>query len=75
MNELQSLNKPITALIPLSYTYDFIDFPIFIKNDFYLNKLIYTILISQFYFLGLNYKNYQYKIKYLKLFYNFSKIV
>jgi len=73
INELQSLDKPITALVPVSHTYDFIDFPIFIKNNHYLNKFIYTILISQFYFLGLNFKNYQYKIKFIRLFYNFSK--
>lgn len=75
INELQSLNKPVSALIPVSHTYDFIDFPIFIKNNFYLNKLIYTILISQFYFLGLNFKNYQYKLKFIKLFYKFSKLI
>lgn len=75
LNELQSLDKPIAALIPVSHTYDFIDFPIFIKNNFNLNKLIYTILISQFYFLGLNFKNYQYRLKFLKLFCNFSKLI
>jgi hypothetical protein len=75
LNELQNLDKPIAALIPASHTYDFIDFPIFIKNNLQLNKLIYTILVSQFYFLGLNFKNYQYKIKFLKLFFNFSKLI
>ena len=75
INELQNLGKPLASLIPVSHTYEFIDFPIFIKNNFNLNKLIYTILISQFYFLGLNYKNYQYKIKFIKLFYNFAKLL
>lgn len=75
LNELQGLNKPIAALVPVSHTYELVDFPIFIKNNFYLDKLIYTVLISQFYFLGLNFKNYQYKIKFIKLFYKFSKLI
>lgn len=74
LNELQILDKPLAALVPVSFTYDFIDFPIFIKNSVSFNKLVYTILISQFYFLGLNYKNYQYKLKFIKIFYNFSKM-
>lgn len=67
------MNIVTTALIPINYIDTYIDYRLFysgsLKN---FEKFIFINLISQIYFTLLNYKIYNKKLNFIKIFYKFS---
>lgn len=70
---LRVVNIPISSLIPANTPSLIVDYPLYVSFNYNLEKFIFLNMIANIFFLSLNYKNYINKIKYLQLFYNFSR--
>lgn len=69
---LKNINLPISSLLPINNLNSFVDYPIYTNYICNFEKIIFYNLIAQTVLISFNYKNYEFKLKYLKLFYNFS---
>lgn len=69
---MKNANLPIGSFLPINIINGFIDYPIYFYNFLSIEKLIVLNMFSKVFFISLNFKNYNNKLKYLNLFYNFS---
>lgn len=69
---LKNINLPISSLLPINNFNSFIDYPIYTSLVNKFEKFVFYSIITQTVLISFNYKSYDFKIKYLKLFYNFS---
>lgn len=64
----------VSALVPMNYSDEYIDYPLYTPFINFYSKLVYLSFITQIYFLSYNNCNFYYKQQYLLLFYRFSNL-
>lgn len=65
-------NIATASLIPINNQSNLIDFPIYLSQNYNLEKFLFLNLLTQITLIGYNYKLYKNKLNFIKIFYNFS---
>lgn len=71
---LSDSNICTSALIPYSYTYDYIDYPLFSFNITIYTKMLYSSYILYIYTLSFNFNKFIFQYKYILFFSKFNLI-